>query len=646
MPRTAVATMLDPRGRQLLLSSLRPPDGFRFDCAVGTTYSLDLIALLTTPLAFAMFDWQGDDGKLTANPSDPAADPLALLESLRRCADRIHIYCQAGQIKVPPANQRLLAYLEQSVIEVQPPAVKEGRNAVFHPKMWAIRYEGSNEAVRYRLLCLSRNLTFDRSWDTVLVLEGEHTDRRNSFSENRALADFFGGLPELASREQGVSKQTTQDTARIAQELRVVKWELPEGVDELQFWPMGMNGKGSWPFPMRMDRLLVVAPFVADEFLVRVNDDSRDHYLVSRSDSLQALSTTTLADKWRCFTLEDRLEVGSNETEGTPEVAGADVLSGLHAKLFIADVGWNAHVWTGSANATTAAFGGNVEFLVELVGKKSKLGIDATIGEDNDSANLRSMLAEFTPQAESVEPDKDAVEADARIEAARQVITSLPLVIRITSDAGPVEPGLVTTVECAAPLTVRDGVVVRCRPVMLPSADAKVVESGKPVQARFGPHAPESISSFVVFDVAAKIGNAEHAAQFVLNLPLIGAPTDRKERLLRDLLKDTKTLLRFLVLLLSDDPEQLFDELRNLAKNSDADASRGSEDSLPLLEHMLRALHHSPYKLDQVHRLIEDLRKTPEGRSILPPELDSVWEPINRARHLSVTSTSGSRGAT
>ena len=67
---------------------------------------------------------------------------------------------------------------------------------------------------------------------------------------------------------------------------------------------------------------------------------------------------------------------------------------------------------------------------------------------------------------------------------------------------------------------------------------------------------------------------------------------------------------------------------------------------MPLLEHLLRALHRSPDKLDQVHRLIEDLRRTPEGRSILPPELDSVWEPINRVRNASVAATGGPGGAT
>lgn len=69
--------MLDPRGRQMLLGSLRPPEGYRFNCAVGTTFSLDLIAVAAAPLGFAMFDWQDDDGRLAADPTSGKGDPLA-----------------------------------------------------------------------------------------------------------------------------------------------------------------------------------------------------------------------------------------------------------------------------------------------------------------------------------------------------------------------------------------------------------------------------------------------------------------------------------------------------------------------------------------------------------------------------------------
>lgn len=56
---------------------LRPPVGCRLDFAVGTTFSLDLVSALLLPLSFAFCDWQKPDGEL-------AADPLALLEALRR----------------------------------------------------------------------------------------------------------------------------------------------------------------------------------------------------------------------------------------------------------------------------------------------------------------------------------------------------------------------------------------------------------------------------------------------------------------------------------------------------------------------------------------------------------------------------------
>jgi hypothetical protein len=94
--------MLDPFQRRHLIDALRPPPGSVLDHAVGTTFSLDLLALLTAPLAFTFFDYEADEAQ-----GGPVADPLALLEALRRYADRIAIFCDAGRIVVPRTTQLL-----------------------------------------------------------------------------------------------------------------------------------------------------------------------------------------------------------------------------------------------------------------------------------------------------------------------------------------------------------------------------------------------------------------------------------------------------------------------------------------------------------------------------------------------------------
>ena len=176
--------MLAPGDRRLFLDALRPPEGYSFDLAVGTTYTLDLLALLAVPLAFTFRDAQDGDGQL-------AADPLALLESARRHTGRIVLFCHGGQTSVPRSRQPALAFLEQSVVTALPPRVDETQ-AVFHPKAWALRYAAPDKPARYRLVCQSRNLTFDASWDTSLVLEGELMEHRvRGFSQNGPLADFF-----------------------------------------------------------------------------------------------------------------------------------------------------------------------------------------------------------------------------------------------------------------------------------------------------------------------------------------------------------------------------------------------------------------------------------------------------------------------
>ena len=48
--------MLNPDQRELFLSALRPPDGYRFDRGIGTTFTLNLLTLLVAPLSLAWLE--------------------------------------------------------------------------------------------------------------------------------------------------------------------------------------------------------------------------------------------------------------------------------------------------------------------------------------------------------------------------------------------------------------------------------------------------------------------------------------------------------------------------------------------------------------------------------------------------------------
>ncbi len=244
--------MLEPNSRRLLMESLQPPDGFRLDWAVGTTYTLDLLSLLTAPVAFAFSDWQDRDGR-------PTCDPLALLKAVRQYASQVCLFCQAGKIHVPKSYQPLFASLEESIVEANAPQ----RGGSFHPKMWFLRFvDVEDDSVQYRVLCVSRNMTPDRSWDTLLCLEGPLRDRTNAYGRNHPLGKFVEALPRMSVRP--LAAVWKKRIKRLAHDIRRVEFEVPEPFEEIAFWPLGLESQDPWPFPERMDRVFVVSPFVDD----------------------------------------------------------------------------------------------------------------------------------------------------------------------------------------------------------------------------------------------------------------------------------------------------------------------------------------------------------------------------------------------
>lgn len=619
--------MLEPHVRTLLVEALRPPPGYTLDCAICTTYSLDLLALMAVPLAFTFFDWQDDE--------NPEANPLGLLEAVRRNADRICVFCQDDRIAVPRYYRGLFAYLESSVIPVRPP-----EHGSFHPKIWAIRFVSAREPVRYRLLVLTRNLTSDRSWDTVLALDGVLAQRRYAYSSNHPLGDFFAALVPMAAVP--LTDRVAQQVDLVQDELRRVHFQPPGGFEAVAFHPLGIKGYRSWPFAgRRVDRMLVISPFLSGECLEKLALSGRDNILVSDIDALAALDEDTLARFSRVLVLQDGVEPEPEDNveraadEATPDQDGSrDLpLTGLHAKVYVADAGWRAHLWTGSANATEAAFAQNVEFIVELSGRKSRCGIDAILGSGD--GGLATLLRDYEP-GERVPEDPRLIELEGKVDEGRRAIAQAGLVARVTMAEGANEHGLSLQLPRGRSLALPAGVRARCRPITLRAwreLDTYANRSRRRTVATFEPVSTEALTSFFAFEITARGDDRDLSAAFVLNLPLLGEPEDRRERILLSMLKNRDEVRRYLLLLLAEaasSPAEVLDVIRTLNGS-------GREDgrallSLPLFEVMVKALHRNPESLDRVAQVISDLQKTPEGRDLLPEGLQAVWEPIWAAR--------------
>lgn len=610
--------MLEPLARHHLLEALKPPEGYDLDQAIGTTYSLDLMALLTVPLSFALFDWQDNEG-------GPTTDPLGLLEAIRRYSGRVTIFCQAGGINIPHGHGLLLHNLETMVHEVQAPR----KGGIFHPKVWVLRFVSvdNKDSVLYRVLCLTRNLTFDRSWDTVLVLDGELIDRERAIAANHPLGNFVAALPSLVTRKPAPA-ELRKRIALIADELRRVRFQLPDGFLHLEFHALGLEDSPKWQLAGRLDRLMVLSPFLDPHLLEETVDAQRGDILVSRYDTLAALPPEVLRAFSKIYYLDPDAEPDNPEDNDGDATLHDSPLHGLHAKLYVADAGRYGRLWTGSANATTAGFSRNVEFMVEFAGKKNFCGVEALLSMEKGATRFADLLREYVPSGDYMIPDADQRAAEQLVKDVSEQVIQASLSGWVTAaDPGPLY-NLDLRASCLA--TIPEGVTLRVWPVTKQESTATALLLASTPCARFTGFSFEALTTFIAFSVVGRVGRSTARGQFVLNLPIAGLPDDRSERLLRLLLSSPGQVVRYLLLLLADGETGATGGLSPVPidGNSDGDAGKGVFADVNLLELLLHALHRHPATIDRIAKLVKDLGATPEGLKLLPDKFAEVWAPI------------------
>ncbi len=620
--------MLEPDRRLLLLDALRPPAGMSLDTAVGTTFSLDLEALLLAPVAFALFD-----ARLAETGNPERTDPLAVMEAVRRHASRIDLFCQAGQISLPPRDKPVLSLLEDSVHPTSAPSTHH----IFHPKVWCMRFQShKSDETAFRLLVLSRNLTFDHSWDTIVSIDGQRTESHPDLEDlNRPLADFVASLPGLANRP--LPSDRTERIRRLANELLGVDWDLPEDFSSLRFLPSGV-GDYEAVFPDSADGVLVISPFLTSSQLSKVTDSTNRASLVSRPESLDLIHMDILDQFEEVFVLADTsLEQEDNAsrsiqapptTEETGERPGAN-LAGIHAKVLVSERGRHAELRTGSTNATNAGWNGNVEFDIALTGRKRHCGVEATLHGGQKETSLFDLLVRYQRSERTPLHRSDGEEAAYRLEQLGREIATLSLLVRVEDDG----EGYRMVLSSDRPLPSAKNETITCWPTSRPFETATSLNPGESVHLSVGGLSLQGITSFFAFQLETTSADGPITTRIVTNARMTGQPDDRAERLLLEQLKTKGDVLRYLLFLLADIGDDSAYQLAALLSSpSEGTGNRSYQPHIPLLETMVRALSRHPEALTPLDRLINDLQSTEEGAALLPDGLDQIWPVIWETR--------------
>jgi len=592
--------MLPPDHRHVLLDLLRPPAGYELDSAVGTTFTLDLEAALVLPLAFASFRLASTN------------DPIALMEAVRSAAARVDVFCQAGQMTVPRSANGLFAFLEPMVHEMRKP--RPGH--IFHPKLWYLRYLADGEIPAVRLLVLTRNLTSDDSWDVGLRLDGQETGGPKA--DNRPLADLVRALPGMAVHAPEPGRWDRINA--LAESARRAIWDLPDSVTRPpKFWVFGLPGAVPRP-DFSGYRNLVIAPFLNEDGLkVVAPSEDAEVTVVSRVEELDRLDPAAVPGLRDTRIVSAAADLDDPDAEDV-ELIQRDRLVGLHAKLYVVERNRAAHVFVGSANATGAAFTGNVEILCELTGGATKLGVKAFL---DDTSGFGSILEQYTPSGESPDDPEDAA-----LWMLRQTLQSMAEKAW-TASVRADDDGFHERLQ-SPPITLPLEVGATIELLTL-RGSALHVADGQPVDGELGPVALEEVTPFVVATATTSLpGGKDLKRASIIRCHLENDPAGRLDEILARQVDTPEKFLRFLLLLLGLGDVTLIvgDDLRPPAGGAWNFGHRTNG----IFELLARSVADQPDVLETLDSLVPRLRASQAGNKVLPPGFDELWAVIEAAR--------------
>ena len=593
-------------GEQLI-----PPDDiYDLDYAVGTTYSLDLEAIMVLPVALFY------SRLLDCSTEDLHFD---VLDAITRASDKIRVYCQTGKIKIPKKYNRLMAYWERGISQIR----MDSHASSFHPKVWLIRFTAPDKPPFYRLLITSRNLTYAHDWDIAFATEGYV--EVNQIDKNKPLIDFMHFL------EKKDGKALPLD---FLKDLHRVNFNLPEDFHLMNFHPIGVENQDShtvYQNPLEKkswDDLLCISPFVDDKSLKYIAEKSVNAlYVLSRKEELDVVSETLIKDIGKtCFYQFSEFIRDAESIDGLADGTRLEVLpQNLHAKIFIGSKSDYQHWFLGSANCTQPAFGRNIEFMVELKTDQSMLSPSRilkmlTQGKEGE-------LPLFEPYQFNNRID-DAQQRSLELELRKLIydITGLDVEGQAILRSPDTEKLWDLIIKCdTRQLTIPSYFKVMIKP--LPDADKlpKCLEAGMINEIiDFKGYSEVQLSPYLEVLIQHE---GETIKSFILEMNIV-LPDSRWKSIFKSIIDNKDKFHKYLSFLLSGSTAE---PVKSVANGGSAGINEGSkEKSLPtssLYENLMLAASRRPERIKAIEKMIEQLKEQKsDNEPIVTDDFLKLWD--------------------
>lgn len=597
--------MLDVRKHRLDYGAmLIPPKGYRLAKAVAATYTLDLNTLLSIPVA--LFFSQTLEGNFET-------ERVQLLEAIQRCPEVLRIYHQQGKIHVPKKHNRLYGLLEPCVVGILP----DDAYTSFHPKVWVLRYEHNDQPTMYRVIVLSRNLTYDRSWDIAAHLDGEVTEGQQD--KNQPLVSFVSYL---------LSHEQFEGNKKFISDLRRVEFQTPAGFNKNFFFhPVGIDGHTNPIVTQTGSRAICVSPFVHDESIRTLRGNVTDELLLfGCREELKRLDPNTLSDI-RSFCISNLIVDGESQEKGE-DGEGEQAEQNLHAKLYVYQGKASSASWfLGSANATKAAFYRNIEFLLELRGTSSAVQLDCLKAELLGADEKGGIFQPYLPPPEPVD-DSERRKLEEKLRLLEFILLKHMVVQRAEVTPSENEANFDLHLVLDPGHSQWQGLKVTVSPFNSDAGEPQELPSGCVTSFTFCNINESNLSRFLRFDIWQ---NTERLRSFLMKVEIKGLPETRVSRILRSIINSRDRFFEYLCFLLSDDTEK---EPIGTEPDDDGGGSNGENGSIwdtssPIFEQLLLAASRSPLRLKAIDDVIEQLRKEDDEDSslrVIPQEFMEFWE--------------------